>query len=140
MTVSLFIWASKRLSIQLDLGISTMLGNTCLLYTSSRFGNARATAGTIPISPTSHASFRIWMSPCSKTARFGNSRATSAKWVSYPPSPDVYKRQGFSYLLNPKAVEEGCLAIVLPNMVDIPKSNCMLNLFEAHIKSDTRCV
>ena len=25
-------------------------------------------AGTIPISPTSHASFRIWMSPCSKTA------------------------------------------------------------------------
>ena len=44
---------------------------------------------------------------------------------------------GFSYLLNPKAVEEGCLAIVLPNMVDIPKSNCMLNLFEAHIKSDT---
>lgn len=39
---------------------------------------------------------------------------------------------GFSYLLNPKAVEEGCLAIVLP-----PKSNCMLNLFEAHIKSDT---
>ena len=44
---------------------------------------------------------------------------------------------GFSYLLNPKAVEEGCLAIVLPNMVDIPKSNCMLNLFEAHIHSDT---
>ena len=44
---------------------------------------------------------------------------------------------GFSYLLNPKAVEEGCLAIILPNMVDIPKSNCMLNLFEAHIKSDT---
>ena len=44
---------------------------------------------------------------------------------------------GFSYLLNPKAVEEGCFAIVLPNMVDIPKSNCMLNLFEAHIKSDT---
>lgn len=44
---------------------------------------------------------------------------------------------GFSYLLNPKAVEEGCLAIVLPNMVDIPKSNCTLNLFEAHIKSDT---
>ena len=43
---------------------------------------------------------------------------------------------GFSYLLNPKAVEEGYLAIVLPNMVDIPKSNCMLNLFEAHIKSD----
>ena len=36
---------------------------------------------------------------------------------------------GFSYLLNPKAVEEGCFAIVLPNMVDIPKSNCMLNLF-----------
>ena len=44
---------------------------------------------------------------------------------------------GFSYLLNPKAVEDGYLAIVLPNMVDIPKSNCMLNLFEAHIKSDT---
>ena len=44
---------------------------------------------------------------------------------------------GFSYLLNPKAVEVGCLAIILPNMVDIPKSNCMLNLFEAHIKSDT---
>ena len=44
---------------------------------------------------------------------------------------------GFSYLLNPKAVEEGCLAIILPNMVDIPKSNCMLNLFKAHIKSDT---
>lgn len=44
---------------------------------------------------------------------------------------------GFSYLLNPKAVEKGCLAIILPNMVDIPKSNCMLNLFEAHIKSDT---
>ena len=43
---------------------------------------------------------------------------------------------GFSYLLNPKAVEDGCLAIILPNMVDIPKSNCMLNLFEAHIKSD----
>ena len=44
---------------------------------------------------------------------------------------------GFSYLLNPKAVEVCCLAIILPNMVDIPKSNCMLNLFEAHIKSDT---
>ena len=44
---------------------------------------------------------------------------------------------GFSYLLNPKAVEEGCLAIILPNMVDIPKSNCKLNLLEAHIKSDT---
>ena len=44
---------------------------------------------------------------------------------------------GFSYLLNPKAVEEGCLAIVLPNIVDIPKSNCKLNLLEAHIKSDT---
>lgn len=44
---------------------------------------------------------------------------------------------GFSYQLNPKAVEDGYLAIVLPNIVDIPKSNCMLNLFEAHIKSDT---
>ena len=44
---------------------------------------------------------------------------------------------GFSYLLNPKVVEDGYLAIVFPNMVDIPKSNCMLNLFEAHIKSDT---
>ena len=44
---------------------------------------------------------------------------------------------GFSYLLNPKAVEEGYLAIVLPNIVDIPKSNCNLNLLEAHIKSDT---
>ena len=33
----------------------------------SGFSSA-ATAGTIPISPTSHASFRIWMSPCSKTA------------------------------------------------------------------------
>jgi len=44
---------------------------------------------------------------------------------------------GFSYLLNPKAVEDGYLAIRLPNIVDIPKSNCTLNLFEAHIKSDT---
>ena len=44
---------------------------------------------------------------------------------------------GFSYLLNPKAVEEGHLAIVLPNIVDLPKSSCKLNLFEAHIKSDT---
>ena len=44
---------------------------------------------------------------------------------------------GFSYLLNPKVVEDGYLAIVLPNIVDIPKSNCMLNLFKAHIKSDT---
>ena len=44
---------------------------------------------------------------------------------------------GFSYQLNPKIVEEGYLAIRLPNIVDIPKSNCMLNLFEAHIKSDT---
>ena len=31
---------------------------------------------------------------------------------------------GFSYLLNPK-------------IVDIPKSHCTLNIFEAHIKSDT---
>jgi hypothetical protein len=46
-------------------------------------------------------------------------------------------KAGFSYQLNPKIVEEGYLAIVLPNIVDIPKSNCMLNLFEAHIKSDT---
>lgn len=44
---------------------------------------------------------------------------------------------GFSYLLNPKAVEEGHHAIALPNIVDIPKSNCTLNLFETHIKSDT---
>lgn len=44
---------------------------------------------------------------------------------------------GFSYLLNPKVVEEGYLAIRLPNIVDIPKSNYKLNLFEAHIKSDT---
>ena len=44
---------------------------------------------------------------------------------------------GFTYLLNPKAVEEGHLAIVLPNIVDLPKSSCKLNLFEAHIKSDT---
>lgn len=44
---------------------------------------------------------------------------------------------GFFYLLNPKVVEEGCPAIVLPNIVDIPKSHCRLNLFEAHIKSDT---
>ena len=44
---------------------------------------------------------------------------------------------GFSYRLNPKIVEEGYLAITVPNIVDIPKSNCMLNLFEAHIKSDT---
>ena len=44
---------------------------------------------------------------------------------------------GFSYRLNPKCVEDAYLAIVLPNIVDIPKSNCMLNLFEAHIKSDT---
>ena len=44
---------------------------------------------------------------------------------------------GFSYLLNPKAVEEGHLAIVLPNIIDLPKSSCKLNLFEAHIKSDT---
>ena len=36
---------------------------------------------------------------------------------------------GFSYLLNPKAVEEGCLAIVLPNMVDIPKSNFVCSIF-----------
>ena len=46
-------------------------------------------------------------------------------------------KAGFSYQLNPKIVEEGYLAIVLSNIVDIPKSNCMLNLFEAHIKSDT---
>ncbi|WP_418426951.1 hypothetical protein [Alistipes sp.] len=46
-------------------------------------------------------------------------------------------KAGFSYQLNPKIVEEGYLAIRLPNIVDIPKSNCMLNLFEAHIKSDT---
>ena len=44
---------------------------------------------------------------------------------------------GFSYLLNPKVVEDGYFAIKLPNIVNIPKSNCMLNLFEAHIKSDT---
>ena len=44
---------------------------------------------------------------------------------------------GFSYQLNPKAVEEGYLAIKFPNFIDLPKSNCMLNLFEAHIKSDT---
>ena len=44
---------------------------------------------------------------------------------------------GFSYLLNPKVVEDGYLAIVLSNIVDIPKSNCKLNLLEAHIKSDT---
>lgn len=44
---------------------------------------------------------------------------------------------GFSYLLNPKVVEDGYLAIKLPNIVNIPKSNCMINLFEAHIKSDT---
>lgn len=44
---------------------------------------------------------------------------------------------GFSYLLNPKAVEEGHLAIVLPNIIDLPKSSCKLNLFETHIKSDT---
>ena len=44
---------------------------------------------------------------------------------------------GFSYLLNPKIVEEGYLAIVLSNIVDIPKSHCTLNIFEAHIKSDT---
>ncbi len=43
---------------------------------------------------------------------------------------------GFSFQLNPKAVEDGYLAIALPNIVDIPKSNCILNLFEAHIKSD----
>ena len=43
----------------------------------------------------------------------------------------------FSYLLNPKVVEEGYLAIALPNIVEIPKSNFMLNLFEAHFKSDT---
>ncbi len=30
---------------------------------------------------------------------------------------------GFSYQLNPKAIEDGYLAIVLPNIVDIPKSN-----------------
>lgn len=46
-------------------------------------------------------------------------------------------KAGFSYQLNPKIVDEGYLVIVLPNIVDIPKSNCMLNLFEAHIKSDT---
>ena len=44
---------------------------------------------------------------------------------------------GFSYLLNPKVVEDGYLAIKLPNIVNIPQSNCMINLFEAHIKSDT---
>lgn len=44
---------------------------------------------------------------------------------------------GFSYQLNPKAIEDGYLAIVLPNIVDIPKSNWTLNLFEAHIKSNT---
>ena len=44
---------------------------------------------------------------------------------------------GFSYLLNPKVVEDGHLAITLPNIVDFPKSNYTLNLFEAHIKSDT---
>ena len=44
---------------------------------------------------------------------------------------------GFSYLLNPKVVEDGHLAIALTNIVDIPKSNCTLNLLEAHIKSDT---
>lgn len=44
---------------------------------------------------------------------------------------------GFSYLLNPEVVAQGHLAITLPNIVDIPKSNCSLNLFECHIKSDT---
>ena len=42
-----------------------------------------------------------------------------------------------SYLQTPQHEVEGCLAIVLPNIVDIPKSNSMINLFEAHIKSDT---
>ena len=46
-------------------------------------------------------------------------------------------KAGFSYRLNPKCVEDGYLAIVLPNIVDIPNSHCSLNLFEAHIKSDT---
>ena len=44
----------------------------CGLRSSSKLRrsgfSSAATAGTIPISPTSHASFRIWMSPCSKTA------------------------------------------------------------------------
>ena len=44
---------------------------------------------------------------------------------------------GFSYQLNPKAVEDGYLAIVLPNIVDIPNSNCTLNMLESHIKSDS---
>lgn len=45
--------------------------------------------------------------------------------------------EGFSYLMNPKVIELGYLAISLPNSVIIPKSNRTLNLFEAHIKSDT---
>lgn len=44
---------------------------------------------------------------------------------------------GFSYQLNPKAVEEGYIGIALSNIVDIPNSNCKLNLFESHIKSDS---
>lgn len=45
--------------------------------------------------------------------------------------------EGFSYLMNPKVIELGYLAISLPNIVTIPKSNRTLNLFDAHIKSDT---
>lgn len=47
-----------------------------------------------------------------------------------------YMAEG-SYQLNPKVIEDGHIAITLSNIVDIPKSNCMLNLFETHIKSDT---
>ena len=44
---------------------------------------------------------------------------------------------GFSYLLNPQDREAGILALSLPNLVTFPKDQYTLNLFDAHIKSDT---
>ena len=44
---------------------------------------------------------------------------------------------GFSFQLDPQDWKTGIFVLPLSNLITFPKSNNTLNLFEAHIKSDT---
>ena len=44
---------------------------------------------------------------------------------------------GFSFLLDPQDWKAGIFVLSLSNLITFPNSNYTLNLFDAHIKSDT---
>ena len=87
---------------------------------------------------------------CLSIRRTQNSRTYTLKFTYYfeldiDPEKDMAIRfckrgqdiAGFSFQLDPQDWKTGIFVLPLSNLITFPKSNHTLNLFDAHIKSDT---